>query len=289
MGKILDYRCSYDSAAGLGKWAEQNPNLQFPQAYCQAEMMADLAQTIRQTEGGSFCILPFCHTLEAEAYGADIVLGDGLTTPRGRTLLNEIPEKLPPMNRKAPRLLETIAAIKLLKERGEKVLFQLSGPLTILNNLYSSEKLFRLLLKDGDRAMDLFRSLREDMIFLMKAAEDAGADVLSYADPMAAVNLVGPKIAEKIARDFTAGFLHEVNRRLKAETLFLLCPKTSFALIGTELAVWKEHPLEQKLTYDDAALALRGKVRFGGQCCVKAKEKYMDSFRELQLLEEAEE
>lgn len=43
MGKIMDDCCGSDSAVGLGLWAEKEPSLQFPQAYCQREQMALLA------------------------------------------------------------------------------------------------------------------------------------------------------------------------------------------------------------------------------------------------------
>ncbi|MBQ8598550.1 MAG: methylcobamide--CoM methyltransferase [Oscillospiraceae bacterium] len=285
MGKIMDYHCGYDSAVGLGLWAEKEPSLQFPQAYCQREQMALLAQTIRREDGGAFCLLPFCHTLEAEAYGATIDLGDGLTGPRARgyrfSSWKELAE-LPPLKMETPRLQETLAACRLLKEKGESVLFQISGPMTTLNSLLPSEQLFRALMKETDLVLELFRRMGQDSLRLLKAAEEAGADLLSYADPMASVSIVGPRLTEIISREFTAPYLKQADRRLKAESLLLLCPKTAFALLGTELAQWKEHSLPPGLTYGEGALYLRGKLRFSGQCCVK-KRQTTETFRELVL------
>lgn len=285
MGKIMDYRCGYDSAAGLGLWTEKEPRLQFPQAYCQQEQMALLAQTIRREEGGAFCLLPFCHTLEAEAYGARIDLGSGLTGPRAQgyrfSSLTELLE-LPPLDLEAPRLQETLAACRLLKEQGEAVLFQISGPLTALNSLLPSETLFRALLKETDALLELFQRMGQDSLHLLKAAAEAGADLLSYADPMAGVGIIGPRLTEAVSRDFTAPFLKKADGCLKSETLVLLCPKTAFALLGTELAQWREHPLTSKLPYGEAALQMRGTLRFGGQSCVK-KNQMTEMFRELIL------
>lgn len=282
MGKILDYHCIYDWSAGLVEWSEKNPVIRFPEAYCRAEMIAELAQTIRRHTGAAFCVLPFCHTLEAEAYGAEINLGDGLTGPRAGNITKPIqPEDLS-FHWENPRLNETLQAIELLKAQGENVLFQVSGPLTILNSLLPQEKLFRMLLKEPEKAMELFHKIGEDSLKLMKCAEKAGADILSFADPMGGVNIVGPKIAERIAVNFTADFLKKSSKTLDRETMILLCPKTALALLGSEQAEWKEHQLEKEMSYGEAALQMKGKIRFGGQCCVK-KTQPIAIFKELIL------
>lgn len=285
MGKIMDYHCGYDSAAGLGQWSEQEPGLQFPQAYCRREQMVLLAQTIRKAEGRAFCLLPFCHTLEAEAYGAVIDLGTGLTGPRARgyafSSVNQLLE-LPPLNRASPRLEETLAACRLLKQQGEPLLFQISGPMTILSSLLPSELLFRGLMKETGAVLELFQRIGQDCLWILKAAEEAGADLLSYADPMAAVSLLGPRLTQQLSREFTAPFLKQADAVLKKESLLLLCPKTALALVGSELAQWKERPLPQGLTYGEGALSLKGSVRFGGQSCIK-KIQQTETFRELIL------
>lgn len=285
MARILDYHCSYDNASALGQWAEHNPKLHFPQAYEQRELMAELAQTIRRQEGTAYCLLPFCHTLEAEAMGAHILLGDGLTGPRARDYccgsLQEVTERC--LDFSSPRLQETLLVCRLLKERGESLLFQLSGPLTILNSLLPAELLYRALRKEPEQLLALCRRIGEELLPLAKAAEEAGADLLSYADPMAAVSLIGPKGAELLTKGFTLDFLKQLDRELKKETLVLLCPKTAFALLGTELAQWQEHPLEQAMHYGEAALHLRGKLRFGGQSCVKRTDYQTKEFKELIL------
>ena len=160
MAKILDYHCGYDDGSGLGIWAEKNPALKFPESYLHREMIARLARTIRQNEDASYCLLPFCHTLEAETLGADIYLGDGKTTPRARhPRCSDLSEVLDlTMDFSNSRLQETLAACRLLKEQGETVLFQISGPLTILNSLVPSDMLFRAFRKDPELILKLFRT-----------------------------------------------------------------------------------------------------------------------------------
>jgi uroporphyrinogen-III decarboxylase len=248
-------------------------------------MMADLAQTVRAHEGAAYCLLPFCHTLEAEALGADIYLGDGLTTPRARNprcgSLAEVLELT--MDFSASRLRETLEACRLLKTRGEMILFQISGPLTILNSLLPSDLVFRAFRKEPELLLRVFRKLGDDVLALSVLAEEAGADLISYADPMGAVGIVGPRAAEMIAVKFTVDFLRDLDRQLRRETMVLLCPKTAFALLGTELAQWQDHRLPKKMHYGDAVLACRGQFRFAGQSCVKKTAYETENLRELVL------
>lgn len=285
MARIPDYHCGYDNGTGLGIWTERNPALQFPQAYLQREMMTELARTIRSHEGSEYCMLPFCHTLEAEALGADIFLGDGLTTPRARQprcgSLQEILDLT--MDVSHSRLRETLEACRLLKKQGENVMFQISGPLTVLNSLLPSDLLFRAFRKEPELLLRVFRKIGDDVLQLAILAEAAGADMISYADPMGGVNIVGPKFAEMIAVNFTAEFLRSLDRQLRKETMVLLCPKTAFALLGTELAQWRDQKLPEKMRYGQAALAYRGKIRFAGQSCIKKTTYETETLRELAM------
>lgn len=288
MAKILDYHCGYDNGTGMGEWTEKNPKLQFPESYLQREMMAELSQTIRSHEAAPYCLLPFCHTLEAEALGANINLGDGKTTPRARQprcgSLSEVLELT--MDYSLPRLKETLEACRLLKARGEKVLFQMSGPLTILNSLVPSDLLFRAFRKEPELILRVFRKLGDDVMQLAILAEQAGAELLSYADPMGGVGIVGPKVAEMIAVSFTLDFLRNMDLQLRKETPVLLCPKTAFALLGTELARWEEHKLSAWMNYGEAAFENRGNFRFAGQSCVKKTSYSTGILRELILKQE---
>ncbi len=281
---ILDYPCKGDLLSGPGLW----PGISFPQAYTEAEMMADLALKMRKKEGKCACLLPFCHTLEAEALGANIVLGDGHSGPRVREFryhdLSQM-ETLPPMNMNTPRLQETIKACKLLQEQGEQVIFQISGPLTILGSLLPSERLFPALRKEPELLMKLFDRLGKELLQLMKYLEQEGIRLFSYADPSGGVALIGPKWAEKIACGFTVDFLKKAAQELKRESLLFLCPKTAFALVGSSCGHWVEHRLSQAHTYQEGAISLQGQLRFVGQSCINRWDYTCDSIKELKLEE----
>lgn len=87
MARIADFRCTYDNASGFGAWAAEDYGIKFPDAYTEHEMMVKLALAVKEHNGAAVCLLPFCHTLEAEALGGIIRLVDGVTGPVSSTSL----------------------------------------------------------------------------------------------------------------------------------------------------------------------------------------------------------
>ena len=275
MSKIIDFRCTYDNVTEYGPWASEEYGIRFPEAYQTCEMMVKLALAQKAHTGSRVCILPFCHTLEAEALGGGIRLGDENSGPRAVGYrcekLEEVLElpDLDPDAETSVRLRETLCACRRLKEMGEIVVFLVSGPTTILNGLVNLEQVFRALLREPELIQTVFHKLGRDILTMMKEAEAAGADMISYADPSGGVNLVGPRIAERIVKQFTAEFLAVADRELRTETVVVLCPKTALALIGTGIGQWCDHVLPQPMEYAEAVLYERERVRFVGQDCLK--------------------
>lgn len=80
---------------------------------------------------------------------------------------------------------------------------------------------------------------------------------------------MGPKMAEQTVDAFTYDFLKKVSRILKPETLILLCPKTTLALLGTEKAEFSEEELTGPVSYGKGCIEMIGKAQFVGQMCIK--------------------
>ena len=63
---------------------------------------------------------------------------------------------------------------------------------------------------------------------------------------------------------FAYDLIREMRDHLQGDTMLMLCPKTTFALLGTEKAVLKDVPLSGPMKFGPACLELLGKVRVGG-------------------------
>ena len=281
---IRDYRC--DRAERMGIPAEAAQGFTFPTAYTDAKLLAELAVRRRKYSHAEMCILPFCHTLEAEAMGAHIRLDDG--SPRAADPICHTIDKLlalPAIDLDAPRLCATLQACQLLHSEGETVAFAVSGPFTILNSLVDLGVVFRAMRKEPQKFERLMSKLSDDILQFICAVRDSGAELISYADSTATVGILGPKNMERITRDFTLPLLRKAEKSIGSEQMLVLCPKTTLALIDCGCADWHLHTLSRPMSYGEACLAMRGEVKIGGQCCIQSADTVLMNrvFREILL------
>ena len=210
MGQIRDYLCTYDSSADIIPQLIGRLELPVPQVYQNSEYMVRLAKAVKAETGQPFCILPFCHTLEGEALGGFVNYGDAKFGPRAKAFLcknlTEVLE-LSAIDVNTGRMSQTLHAAKMLCQEGEEVVFNLSGPFTILNVLMDSAQLFRSFRKEAEKLEAVFQKLEQELLTVIRAAKDCGVTMFSYADSAGSVNLIGPKMAEQVAEMFTYPFL----------------------------------------------------------------------------------
>lgn len=272
MGIIKDFECVYDDSAAVIEEAAAELELKFPDAYKNQKDMERLARAVKEKEGADFCILPFCHTLEAEALGAVIHYGDARTGPRAKehicASLKEVLE-LPQIDYTKGRIHEVLSACKSLSGQKEKVVLQVSGPFTILDALIDAGHVYRGMKKEPQLMKEIFWKLGEEILRFVEEAKENGVGMISYADSSGGVNILGPKRAEQVVNDFTYEYMKRMERIADGRMLILLCPKVTFSLIGAEKAEFRNVKLPRPMRYGEACVELTGSIRFAGQMCLK--------------------
>lgn len=268
----MDFVCTYDNAAGVSPEVMQALNVTFPDAYCSAEDTVKIAEAVREKEGAAFCELPFDHVLEAESMGALVKYSDGMTGPRTEDYLtSDMKEllKLPEIDFTAGRMNTVLNACGELRRRGNQVVLDICGPFTILNFLIDTTCVFKTLRKDPELFARLSGRIGVQLLRYIKEAEQQGVQMISYADSVGSVKILGPKLAAQVVEDFTFGFVKQMLAQKNTDTLILLCPKTTFALLGTNKAKLVDYPLPGPMTYGEGCIASIGKLDIAGQQCIK--------------------
>lgn len=274
MSKIADFHCTYDFSAGISKDAVKDTGLKFPEAHQRWDQMAELALVMKEFEGATFCELPFCHTLEGEALGGIINYGDENSGPRAKEYICTTAEgllNLPEIDYTRGRISEVLQACKYLREKGEDVVLDISGPFTILNVLMDPMLIFKFLRKEPEGMQAVFDKLIKETLRFVEAGRQAGINMFSYADAAGGLSILGPKLAEQMVELYTYPLLKEVENNLDAGAIFLLCPKTTFALLGTERAGWKDIALDEPCRFSEGCRKAIGQAKFVGQMCIKNK------------------
>lgn len=271
MGTIKDFKCTYDNSVGIRADIVEKLELKFPDAYLYCDSMVEIAKAIKEAEEAPFCELPFCHTVEAESMGGIVNYGNEKAGPRAKEYIcSSVDEllELPEIDFSKGRIHEVLLACQKLRKEGEQVVLQVSGPFTIMNVLIDPKYVYKAMRKRPEVMKEVFWKFGNEILAFMKEAETYGVDMISYADSSGGVNILGPKFAEQVVNDFTYEFLKKVEEIIE-EQIILLCPKTTFALLGTEKAEFADVQLPEVMSYGEACIWMKGKEKFVGQMCIK--------------------
>ncbi len=275
MDKIQDYRCEYADAVVDINRAARRYGLPFPDIYLYADAMVRLANIICDQQNSSLCEMPFCHTVEAEALGGKVTPGDERAGPRAKEYLTsdirDIAE-LPAIDFSKGRIREVLLACQTLQNQGRHVVLDISGPFTVMDALIEPRHIYRCLRKDPPLAKKVMERLGEEALCYAKEALKYGIKMISYADSSAGVNILGPKMAVQVAKDFTCGFLEELVSITKGRALVVLCPKTTLALSGIKKAYLRDFQLSREMSYAEGCIETVGKIAMSGETCLKRKD-----------------
>ncbi len=272
MAKIVDFNCTFQYSVGINENVTKKLNLKFPDAYMKRDTMAEIALAIKEYDGATFCELPFCHTVEAEAIGGIVNYGDEKAGPRAKEYICSNPEEileLKEIDFSDGRIFEVLEACRILREQGEDVVLDVAGPFTVMNVLIDPVHVFKAMRKKPELMKKVFWRLGNDVLKYVEEGIKRGVTMISYADSSGGVNILGPKMAEQVVEDFTYEYLQKLQEITGDKALVLLCPKTVFALLGTEKAEFVDVKLPSPMRYSEACAWLAGKEKFVGQTCIK--------------------
>ena len=272
MGDIKDFKCTYANSVGISEKVTKKLNLSFPDAYLHWDTMALVAEALKDVDGAAFCELPFCHTVEAEAMGGIVNYGNEKTGPRAKEYVCTKPEELlelQEMDFTQGRIHEVLLACQHLRKQGENVVLEVAGPFTILNVLIDAKYVFKGMRKQPEVMKEVFWKIGNQLLTYIEEAQKYEVNMISYADSSGGLNILGPKMAEQVVEDFTYDFLKKVEKIVKDDVIVLLCPKTTFALLGTDRAEFVDIELPEPMRYGEACISMIGKEKFAGQMCIK--------------------
>ena len=271
--KIRDFRCGYSNSVGVSLEVTEPLGLDFPDAYLRRGTMARLSRAVKERDGAGFCLLPFCRTVEIEAMGGSVNMGNANTGPRaGEPICSTVDDlaSLPELDCSQGRIREVLEACRLLKQQGEVVCLEVTGPWTMAQNLMDSRKVFKFYRKQPEEMTAALRQLAARLLPYVEQARDAGVDIIMISDSAGTLSILGPKLMERATREITHGFVKQLDELVDGSMVIQLCPKLAYALVDTGCANFRMHELGERVDFLDALLRLRGTVRLAGQTCIKS-------------------
>lgn len=272
MAKIIDFKCEIANNSGFSQEILEKYQPEFPQSYIEPDAMIVLSKAHKEETGSKICLLPFCHTMEAEAFGGIINLNEGVFGPRAAEYAyNSFDEllEMPDFDLQNGRIANVLEACRRLKAEGEKVSLLVTGHNTILNNLVDTAKFYKCFRKRPEDCDKILSHINKNLKALMEEAINIGVDIICYSDPAGGVSIIGPKYSEKIVGGYTLPLLKEISQKLGDKTIINLCPKSTWVLLGLDMAEKEYVQYPAGINYIEACLEEIGKSKILGQSCVK--------------------
>lgn len=189
----------------------------WPEAHTNPELMAKLAIANHELSGLEAVRIPYCLTVLVEAMGCEINMGTKNRQPSVTD--HPYPKELegaaiPADLLQRGRIPAVLEAIKIIREKvgpDVPIIGGMEGPITVASDLVSVKSFMKWSIKKTDlfeQALDL---ATEAAIMYANAMVEAGADIISVADPVASPDLMSPDSFKKFLQARLQKFSSSVN------------------------------------------------------------------------------
>jgi [methyl-Co(III) methanol-specific corrinoid protein]:coenzyme M methyltransferase len=180
----------------------------WPEAHSDPNMMAELAAAPAKLWGVENVRLPFCLTVEAEAFGCKVDLGKQDRTPMVKQHAfdeSNIPDDVPADFLKKGRVATVIEATKIAKKKYGKeypIVVGMTGPFTIAGHLVGAENLLLWVIVDPASVEKVTKLATKFAKAYIEALAAAGADVIVMNDPTASTDMLAVEMFDVFAKPY---------------------------------------------------------------------------------------
>jgi len=225
------YLCKYREANQLSEEVLLRQGIQFPDIHLVSDQMQKYAMLIKEDTGSPYVKIPFCTTVEADAFGAIINYGNGCCDPRiseHKFSSFEELKGIKPIDFNSGRIKQVLETIKELSA-GNQVIVNVSGPLSILAMLMDSQEVFKGLIKNKTVLKEVSEIVSADIVRFANEAMENGAAIISYADPLGTKDIVGPKVFREYCGPVNSEIIQQISKNPKCGGIHV-CGKLSSGL-----------------------------------------------------------
>ena len=211
-------------------------------------------------------------TLESEAMGAVAELGKV-----SKYKYDNVDDIVIDFDYNQKHVKALFEAIHKMKDK-KRVIVEVSGPLIILDNLVSSEVVFRSFRKKHDRIVELYDEIRKVLVEYIEKLVDSGIKLISFSDSLAGADIIGPKQMQMYVDEFLMKFLEDI-QNIDKPFNFHLCPKSTMALISLNKAEFRQIEKDEEQRYVD--FLFEGEHKIFGDRCMNLLDKKFKKINEI--------
>jgi uroporphyrinogen-III decarboxylase len=175
------------------------------------------------------------------------------------------------MDLESGRIKEVLDCVELLCSQGEVVALNVEGPFTIISSLIDPMNFYKGIRKNKAAVTKIISVVEDSIVKYIIEGLKRGARIISYGDPVGAMDIVGPKMYEEVSGKSSYNILKRVEQHLEAAVVHI-CGKTSTAFVKLGLGVTIPVEFTEDMKYGEAintALKERKDIKFIGHRCIK--------------------
>jgi uroporphyrinogen-III decarboxylase len=275
-GKIKKFACPGENLDEIPVSLAEREGLTFPEVHSDAARMKKLALALKEYRQDSFVHVPFCTTVLSEALGVPVDLGGPGVAPHVKEpLFDDVSALSRSLNTDGGRVAVVLDAVRELS-RTENVVLNVDGIFTIASALLDATKIYRAMHNNGGVVAGLFERIGAFVADYVRSGLEAGAKLISYADPLGDIAMTGPQAFGDFVAAPTVGVIKKslalFGEAAFSGAIFHLCGRVTnglshLGIVGIESAV-----AEGARNYGEALLILnstRGACFFGNSCVKK--------------------
>jgi uroporphyrinogen-III decarboxylase len=272
---VVNFKCQGDNLEEIPAEISQKIGVTFPEAHTSSKHMALLAREFKNFTNNTVCIVPFCSTVEAEALGGIIKLGNEKAGPRVESYVFNSIEELNDVKKidlSSKRIKEVLDCIKMLSSEGEVVSLNAEGPFTIISALIDPMIFYKGIRKNKDTIDSFLKVIEDSIVDYITEGVRRGAKIISYGDPVGAMDIVGPKVYEQVSAKSTYNILKRLEKELKGKAIIHLCGKTSTAFDKLGLSEASKIEFDDEISYGQAICKVIDEMKdvsMIGHSCIK--------------------
>ncbi|MEG2984426.1 MAG: uroporphyrinogen decarboxylase family protein [Peptostreptococcaceae bacterium] len=277
----IDFKCNQNDNENIPIDIIKDSKVEFPNLHTNAKDISYISKILKYHKADHICKVPFCTTVEAEALGAYINLGDDKSCPRiKKYAYNSLDElsNIKNINFEKGRISEVLESINILSKE-EIVTLNVCGPMTIISLLIDLKYFYKGVRKNKPLIEKVMKQLEDNIVEYIVKGYESGAKIISYSDPVGAIEIVGPKIYEDVVSKTTINIIKRISDKLNG-CIIHLCGKTSTALHNFGICNFNEIKYDYNITYGEALCELlsdEGIKIVGNNCLKKSPYKLKNS------------
>jgi uroporphyrinogen-III decarboxylase len=270
----VKFKCISDNLEEIPEEVTKIAGTTLPEAHMKGELMAALSKALKEYHKDNISMVPFCMTVEAEALGADIKMGNEKIGPRvGKYAFESIEElkDLKEIDLTKKRISEVLKSVEILNKQGETVALSVQGPFTIMSTLIDPRIFYRAIRKDKASVETFMTVIQDGIVKYIEEGVKRGAKIISFGDSTGTLDIVGPKVYKEFSGRYTYNVLKRVEDKL-GNAILHLCGITSVALDKAEFIKSIPIEVEENITYGQAINKIiqeRKDVNIIGHYCLK--------------------